>query len=128
MLSVLTSWHSPPRHLQQSIKPHYSVAVDLNKVLAPTNVNLRIIDVTIRMQNGVIPKGIIPSTVPRHACPSNPGSHQDEATPTPPLFNIPPADLPKIPFSKTTQTHVYPYNVFCLPVTIEPVPLIMMLV
>ncbi|KAF8120554.1 mitochondrial carrier domain-containing protein [Boletus edulis] len=32
-----------PEHLQQSIKPHNSVAVDLDKVLAPADVNIRIV-------------------------------------------------------------------------------------
>ncbi|KAG6371548.1 SNF2-family ATP dependent chromatin remodeling factor snf21 [Boletus reticuloceps] len=104
-----------PEHLQQSIKPHNSVAADLNRALAPVDVNTRIVDAAVKMQKGVVPPAFSPvAPVP----PTTEQPAQDEETPAASLPNISPVDLPKGPFPEgDTSSAVYPYNAFHLPFT-----------
>lgn len=105
-----------PEHLQQSIKPHNSVAADLDKALAPPDVGPRIVDAAVKMQKGVVPPTAAPA--PTTQGPTTEPPVQDEETPAAPLSNISPADLPKGPFLEdNTNSGVYPYNAFRLPFT-----------
>lgn len=108
-----------PEHLQQSIKPHNSVAADLDKALAPPDVNNRIVDAAVKMQKGVVPPSFSPAaSVPPIQGPSPGQPAQEEETPAPPLTNVSPTDLPKGPFLEDdANSGVYPYNAFHLPFT-----------
>ena len=108
-----------PEHLQQSIKPHNSVAADLDKALAPADVNTRIVDAAVKLQKGVVPSTFAPAApVPSPQGPPTERPPQDEETPAAPLPNISPSDLPKGPFLEDdTNSGVYPYNAFRFPFT-----------
>ncbi|KAF8546993.1 hypothetical protein OG21DRAFT_1490621 [Imleria badia] len=108
-----------PEHLQQSIKPYNSVAADLDKALAPADVNTRIVDAAVKLQKGVVPPTFPPAApVPPSQGPTTEQSPKDEETPAAPLPNISPSDLPKGPFLEdNTNSGVYPYNAFRLPFT-----------
>lgn len=105
-----------PEHLQHAIKPRNSVAADLDKSLAPADVNSRIVDATVKMQKGTPPT--FPAPAPPTQGPVTEQPTQEEESPAAPLPNISPSDLPKGPFLEDdTNSGVYPYNAFRLPFT-----------
>ena len=108
-----------PEHLQHSIKPHNSVAADLDKALAPPDVSTRIVDAAVKMQKGVVPPAFpAAQPAPPTRAPTAEPQVQDEEPLAGPLPNISPADLPKGPFLEDdTRSGVYPYNAFRLPFT-----------
>lgn len=103
-----------PEHLQQSIKPHNSVAADLDRALAPTDVGARIVDAAVKMQKGVVP--IAPPVPPTQGPTTSPPLQEEELSAAP--LPISSADLPKGPFLEDdTHSGIYPYNAFRLPFT-----------
>ncbi|KAF9234947.1 SNF2 family N-terminal domain-containing protein [Melanogaster broomeanus] len=110
---------SVPENIQQAIRPHNTVATDLEKMLAPSDIGTKIVDAAAKLQ-----KGVVPSTFPGAGAvgtpqpPSTEAQVNDEDPQEGPHLHISPADLPKGPFLEDdTNSGVYPYNAFRLPFT-----------
>ncbi|KAL4069226.1 SNF2 family N-terminal domain-containing protein, partial [Scleroderma citrinum] len=105
---LISQGHPVPEPLQQAIRPHNNVTVDLEKVLAPSDVGTRIVDAAVKMQ-----KGVVPSTGESQKS-TVPDVHvKDEDTSSVSNSNVTLTDIPE----KDKNLGVYPYNAFRMPFT-----------
>lgn len=114
----LTRGQPIPDHIQQAIRPHNNVAADLDKILTPTDVGLRIVDAAVKMQKGVVPP-TLPGIAPGPTTPSKPSGTEAQVKVE---ETIPPSDSPaELPKGKLSDhdshSGVYPYNSFLMPFT-----------
>lgn len=98
-----------PEQLQHAIRPHSNVTVDLEKILAPSDVGTRIVDAAVKMQKGVVP----PTTAVVDRQKSTEVQVKDEETASAPNPSITLADVPE----KDKNSGIYPYNAFRMPFT-----------
>jgi len=98
-----------PEQLQHAIRPHTNVTVDLEKILAPSDVGTRIVDAAVKMQKGVVP--------PTAAAADNQKVTEvlvkDEEAASAPNPSITLADVPE----RDKNSGIYPYNAFRMPFT-----------
>ena len=94
-----------PEHLQHAIRPHSNVTVDLEKILAPSDVGTRIVDAAVKMQKGVIPPAI---TAVDGQKSTEVQVKDEEASSAPTLPDAPERDK---------KPGIHPYNAFRMPFT-----------